>query len=65
MWTILILNVRDLKIMPVEIASVLKGNKVMAKWPLRGQDVAGDLMLFELIIVRVCCMVCCMHGCTL
>ena len=58
MWTMLILNVRDLKIMPVEIASVLKGNKVMAKWPLRGRDVAGDLMLFELIVVRVHCIVC-------
>ena len=44
--------------MPDEIASVLKGNKVMAKWPLRGRDVAGDLMLFELIVVRVHCIVC-------
>ena len=43
--------------MPDEIASVLKGNKIMAKWPLRGRDVAGDLMLLELIAVRVCCIV--------
>ena len=49
---------KRLKIMPVEIASVLKRNKVMAKWPLRGRDVAGDLMLFELIVVRVHCIVC-------
>ena len=35
----------------------VKGNKVMAKWPLRGRDVAGDLMILELIIVRVCCIV--------
>ena len=57
MWTILILNVRDLEKMPDEIASVLKGNKVMAKWPLRGRDVAGDLMLLDLLVVRVHCLV--------
>ena len=57
MWTILILNVRDLEIMPDEIASVLKGNKVMAKWPLRGRDVAGDLVLLDLLVVRVHCLV--------
>ena len=51
--------------MPDEIASALKGNKVMAKWPLRGRDVAGDLMLLELIVVRVRCIACCMYGCTL
>ena len=58
MWTILILNIRDLEIMQDEIASVLKGDKVMAKWPLRGRDVAGDLMLLDLIVVRVHCIVC-------
>ena len=58
MWTILILNVRDLEIMPDEIASMLKGDKVMVKWPLRGRDVAGDLMLLDLIVVRVHCVVC-------
>ena len=44
--------------MPDEIASALKENKVMAKWPLRGWDVAGDLMLLDLIVVRVHCIVC-------
>ena len=29
----------------------VKGNKVMAKWPLRGRDVAGNLMILELIVV--------------
>ena len=53
MWTILILNVRDLEIMPDEITSVLKGDKVMAKWPLRGRDVAGDLMLLDWIVVHI------------
>ena len=62
MWTILILNVRDLEIMPDEIASVLKGDKVMAKWPLRGRDVAGDLMLLDLIVVHVHCIVCIVCG---
>ena len=51
--------------MPDEIASALKGNKVTAKWPLRFRDVAGDLMLLELIVVRVRCIVCCMYGCIL
>ena len=65
MWTILILNVRDLKNNASRDRQRVKGNKVMAKWPLRGRDVAGDLMLLELIVVRVCCIVCCLYGRTL
>ena len=32
----------------------VKGNKVMAKWPLRGRDVAGDLLIMNIVSVCLC-----------
>ena len=39
-------NVRDLKNNTNRDRQRIKGDKVMAKWPLRGRDVAGDLVIY-------------------